>query len=45
MLDAFKGLTGGGKSQKTLDDLQTLIATAKEERGALSTMLTSSVRS
>ena len=40
MLDAIKGLTGGGKNQKTSDDLQGLIASAKEERSALSTMLT-----
>src|SRR5882672_2556354 len=40
MLDAIKGLTGGGKAQKTSDDLQGLITTAKEERSALSTMLT-----
>ena len=39
MLDAFKGFTGG-KTQKQFDDLQTLIATAREERGALSAMLT-----
>jgi chromosome segregation ATPase len=40
MLDAFKGLTGGAKSQKQFDDLQSLIATAREERSALSAMLT-----
>src|SRR6478672_9712107 len=40
MLDALKGLTGGGKAQKQSDDLQSLIAAAKEERSALSTMLT-----
>ena len=38
MLDAFKSLTGG-KTQKDVDDLQALIATAREERSALSTML------
>ena len=38
MLDALKGLMGG-KSQKDIDDLQGLIATAREERRALSTML------
>ncbi len=40
MLDAFKGLTGGAKAQKQSDDLQGLIATAREERNALSAMLT-----
>ncbi|MGH9349769.1 MAG: hypothetical protein ACRD26_21160 [Vicinamibacterales bacterium] len=40
MLDAFKGLTGGGKLQKQSDDLLSLIAAAREERGALSAMLT-----
>src|SRR5204862_2498709 len=40
MLDAIKGLTGGGKAQKQSDDLQGLIAAAREERSALSTMLT-----
>src|SRR3989440_4951461 len=40
MLDAIKGLTGGGKVQKQTDDLQGLIAAAREERSALSTMLT-----
>lgn len=40
MLDAFKGLTGGGKVQKQSDDLLSLIAAAREERGALSAMLT-----
>ncbi len=40
MLDAIKGLTGGGKAQKQTDDLQGLIAAAREERSALSTMLT-----
>src|SRR5215212_8959118 len=40
MLDALKGLAGGGKAQKQTDDLQSLIAAAKEERSALSTMLT-----
>src|SRR4030095_11036678 len=39
MLDALKGMTGG-KAQKQAEDLQTLIATAKEERSALSPMLT-----
>jgi DNA repair ATPase RecN len=41
MLDAIKGLTGNSKAQKQQsDDLQSLIAAAKEERSALSTMLT-----
>ena len=39
MLDAFKGLTAG-KAQKQTEDLQALIVAAKEERGALSAMLT-----
>ena len=38
MLDAFKGI--GGKSQRQAEDLQKLIDTAREERSALSTMLT-----
>ena len=38
MLDAFKGL--GGKAQKQTDDLQGLIVSAREERSALSAMLT-----
>src|SRR5437868_10200661 len=43
MLDAFKTITGGGKgklAQKQTDDLETLIATAREERSAISAMLT-----
>jgi phage shock protein A len=43
MLEAFKSKmgTGGSKSAKEqTDELQTLISTAREERGALSTMLT-----
>ena len=41
MLDAFKSITGGkGKDvQKQTDELQLLIATAREERSAISTML------
>src|SRR5687768_9786974 len=39
MLDALKGL-GGGKAQKQAEDLQSLITAAKEERSALSAMLT-----
>ena len=39
MLDAIKGLAGGGKPQKRAEELEALIATAREERGALSTML------
>src|SRR5688572_18982 len=41
MLDSFKNLTGAGKGQRQqADELQTLIASAKDERGALSAMLT-----
>src|SRR5438067_9692331 len=42
MLDAFKNMTGGtGKqAQKQTEELELLIASAKEERGALSAMLT-----
>src|SRR5262245_54742542 len=42
MLDAFKNITGGkGKLvQKHADDLENLIASAKEEREAISAMLT-----
>ena len=42
MLDAFRTMTGGKNKQveKQADDLQTLINTAREERSALSTMLT-----
>src|SRR5919201_666129 len=41
MLDAFKSLTGGnGKAaQAQADELQALISTAREERGAISAML------
>jgi len=35
MLDAIKGLTGGGRLQKQSDDLQSLIADARAEREAL----------
>jgi len=46
MLDSFKNSFGGSGKQKQADELQTLIAAAKEERGALSAMLTQiSVRS
>ena len=45
MLDAFKNLTGGGGkgklAQKQTDELEALIAAAREERGAVSAMLTS----
>ena len=43
MLDAFKNITGGkGKLvQQQTTELETLIATAREERSALSAMLTS----
>ena len=40
MLDALKGLTGGGKAQKQAEELAALIQTAREERSALSAMLT-----
>src|SRR6185295_9954281 len=42
MLDAFKNITGGkGKlAQKQTDELEQLIATAREERSAISAMLT-----
>ena len=42
MLDAFKNITGGkGKLvQKQTDELELLIATAREERSAISAMLT-----
>src|SRR5437016_9972434 len=43
MLDAFKNMTGGGKGklvQKQADELELLIATAREERSAISAMLT-----
>src|SRR5882672_3361839 len=42
MLEAFKNMTGGkGKLvQKQTDELELLIATAREERSAISTMLT-----
>ena len=38
MLDAFK--KGGATRQQQADELQSLIAASKEERAALSTMLT-----
>src|SRR5258705_13694092 len=42
MLDAFKNLTGGKSKlvQKQTDELELLITTAREERSALSAMLT-----
>jgi uncharacterized coiled-coil DUF342 family protein len=40
MLDTFKGLTRLAKAQKHSDDLHSLIAAAREERTALSAMLT-----
>src|SRR5215208_7102556 len=43
MLDAFKNLTGNTKgklAQQQTDELQLLIATAREERSAISAMLT-----
>ena len=39
MLDALKGLAGGGKTQKQAEDFQALITTAKEERRALNVMI------
>jgi chromosome segregation ATPase len=46
MLETFKELAGGGKVQKQAEDLRTLLAAAKEERDALSAMLTQfSIRS
>ena len=42
MLDAFKNMTGGKSKlvQKQTDELELLIATAREERSAISAMLT-----
>ena len=42
MLDAIKGMAGGGRSQKRAEaeELEALIATAREERGALDAMVT-----
>ena len=42
MLDAFKTMTGGKSKlvQKQTDELELLIATAREERSAISAMLT-----
>src|SRR5215831_16731355 len=42
MLDALKTIAGtkGKLAQKQTDDLETLIATAREERSAISAMLT-----
>src|SRR5437868_11778881 len=43
MLEAFKTMTGGGKgklAQKQTEELEMLIATAREERSAISAMLT-----
>src|SRR5436190_1710460 len=43
MLDAFKQMAGGGKgklAQQQTDELEMLIATAREERSAISAMLT-----
>ena len=37
---AFKWIGGGGKAQRQVEDLHKLIETAREERGALSAMLT-----
>ena len=43
MLDAFKQMAGGSKgklAQQQTDELEMLIATAREERSAISAMLT-----
>src|SRR3954471_24306077 len=43
MLDAFKQMAGGGKgklAEKQTTELELLIATAREERSAISAMLT-----
>ena len=40
MFEAIKGLGGNKESQKQHEDLQSLLAAAREERRALSTMLT-----
>ena len=40
MLDAFKNLTRGKDAQKQSDELEALITAAREERNALSAMLT-----
>src|SRR5436309_14419321 len=42
MLDAFKNLTGGNAKlvKRQTDELELLVATAREERSALSAMLT-----
>ena len=41
MFDTLKNLAGGKATQKQADELEKLIATAREERGALSEMLNS----
>ena len=40
MLDAFKKKSSGRPAQEQADELQALINTSREERGALSAMLT-----
>src|SRR6476646_917224 len=40
MLEAFKTLATGKSAQKQTDELEQLIATAREERSAISAMLT-----
>jgi chromosome segregation ATPase len=46
MLDTLRALTGNGKGQKQAEELQALVASAREERAALSAMLTQiSIRS
>src|SRR5437764_7979428 len=41
MLETLRNLAGGKAAQKHADDLEKLIATAREERSALSEMLNS----
>ena len=41
MLDAFKNMTGGKSKEKQAAELEALIATAREERAALTEMLSS----
>jgi hypothetical protein len=40
MLEAFKSLASGKAAHKQADELEQLIATAREERSAISAMLT-----
>ena len=41
MLEALKTLAGGKSTQKSAEELERLITTAREERSALTEMLTS----